>query len=82
MSNDETAGLHIIVNGREAIVSRADYVRLKTLDLREFGYASLTEAMVDEQVTAVLSGKKLGGGLTVIGAFMQDEILRGTRIGA
>lgn len=67
--------LTIELDGRRMVVPRAAYVKAKTRQLKEFGYGTLTEEGVDEQVTAVLEKKKLLNGLTVIGGFMQDEIL-------
>lgn len=55
-------------------VPREAYVKAKTKQLREFGYNDLTEEHVNEQVDAVLEGKKFGAGLTVIGVFMEGEI--------
>lgn len=66
--------LIIKLHGRRVSVSRPDYVAAKTKDLIAFGYTGLTEKEVDDQVTAVLQGKKLLKGLTVIGGFMKDEI--------
>lgn len=67
--------ISVQIGDRTGKVNRADYVRAKTKDLREFGYAGLTEKDVDEQIDAILAGKKLGQGLTVIGKFMEDEII-------
>lgn len=55
-------------------VSVDDYVKAKTKALREFGYASLTEADAREQLEHVLAGHDMSNGLTVIGMFMRDEI--------
>ena len=69
------AVLHVKINGRRGEVTRADYVTAKTKQLIEFGYGSLTEAQVNEQIDAVLAKKAFGDGLDVIGMMMQDEIL-------
>lgn len=62
--------------GRDVgMCDRAAYVKAKTKQMREFGYPDLTEAHVDEQITALLAGKKFGDGLTVIGMFMDKEVL-------
>lgn len=61
-------------DGRSGRVDRVQYVRAKAKQLREFGYDNLTEADVDEQIDALLAGKPLGGGLTVIGMFMKGEV--------
>lgn len=55
-------------------MDRAAYVTAKTKQLREFGYA-LTEQHVSDQLDMLLAGKKLGTGLTVIGSFMEDEVI-------
>lgn len=60
---------------RDGMVSRAEYVRAKTKQLQEFGYPNLTENEVDDQVTALQQKKRIGFGLTVIGMFMQDEVI-------
>lgn len=57
------------------VCDRAAYVKAKTKQLQEFGYPSLTEQEVDEQIDALLAGKKFGHGLTVIGMFMDKEVL-------
>lgn len=59
----------------EGIVTRSVYVKAKTKQLREFGYPSLTEAEVDEQIDALLQNKEFGKGLTVIGMFMEGEVI-------
>lgn len=70
IQNDEPA-IFISVDGRpKKRVSRADYVRAKTRQLREFGYSNLTEDEVNTQITAILDGKLLD----VIGMFMKDEV--------
>jgi hypothetical protein len=70
-----TALLTIIICGTHREVPRDIYVTAKTKQLVEFGYPTLTEAEVDAQIDAVLDGKTHGNGLTVIGAFMKDEIV-------
>lgn len=62
----------INIEGESRRVRRLDYVKAKTKDFREFGYPSLTEEEVSEQLDVVLSGK---GTLTVIGHFMKDEVI-------
>lgn len=71
-SNQES--LLVALEGRKGTVDRAQYVRAKTGQLREFGYTDLTEDEVNEQIDALLAKKQLGAGLTVIGALMKDEI--------
>ena len=63
MSNDLT-----LSNGMT--VSKQHYVTAKTKDLKEFGYESLTEAEVEDQVDKILNGEDLG----VIGLFCKDDI--------
>ena len=65
----------IRVDGQMKTVGRKAYITAKTKQLVEFGYGGLTEETVTAQLDAVLAGKKLGEGLTVIGAFMQDEVI-------
>lgn len=70
--------LKVNLDGTEAIVERKKYVRLKTKDLIEFGYTTLTEQSVDEQITIVLENKKttkVQRTLSVIGHFIEDEIV-------
>lgn len=69
------AKLWVSIDGHKKHVATAAYVGAKCNQLREFGYANLTEETVREQLLALINGKKLGEGLTVIGGFMQDEIL-------
>lgn len=68
--------MKINIDGKKMDVERAAYVKAKTKQLREFGYSDLKESHVDEQITALLSGKEFGDGLTVIGVFMKDEIVK------
>lgn len=49
--------IRIEVNGEERTVLRKDYVRLKTKDLKEFGYSTLTETEVDTALEAALKGE-------------------------
>lgn len=72
MNSTET--INVKIHGNPRRVLRSDYVKAKTKDLREFGYSELTEAEVDEQITAIQEGQKLGKGLSVIGKFMEDDI--------
>ncbi len=54
-------------------VSRADYVRAKTADLRE-DFHGLTEEHVDGQVAAILEGRDFGEGISTIGMFVKDDL--------
>ena len=67
--------IKIKVEGKTVIVSRANYVKAKTKQLQEFGYETLTEKNVEDQIEAIKAKKKFGEGLTVIGMFMQDELI-------
>jgi hypothetical protein len=72
-----TAGLgdiRVRIEGKEGVVDRTKYVQAKTKQLREFGYSTLTEAEVNEQIDALLAKKTFGEGLTVIGMFMEGEV--------
>ena len=64
------------IDGKIMDVPRAAYVKAKTKQLREFGYPSLSESEVDAQIDALIQGKQLSDGLTVIGKFMEREILK------
>ena len=72
--------LRVKIGDREGMVDRAEYVRAKTHQLREFGYDDLTEKHVDEQVDALLQGKAFGKGLTVIGKFMEGEVIQNAKV--
>ncbi len=50
-------------------VRKEDYIKAKTLDLRDFGYYDLTEKTVGEQFDKIVKGENL----SVIGMFMQDD---------
>lgn len=58
----------VLTDGRT--VSKKDYIEAKTKDLIEFGYTSLTEKEVEEQVEKVLQK----GELTIIGHFCKGDI--------
>ncbi len=59
----------------EIEVTRSAYVTAKTKQMREFGYSHVTEKETDEQIDAVLAKKKFGKGLTIIGKFMEGEVI-------
>lgn len=67
--------LKVVIDGKRLDVSRGDYVTAKTAQLQEFGYPGLTEQEVDKQITALLEKKEFGKGLTVIGMFMEGEVV-------
>jgi hypothetical protein len=52
-------------------IASTEYVKLKTKQLREFGYTDLTEDTVATELAKVLDS---GEGLTVIGYFINDEV--------
>lgn len=52
-------------------VLKSNYVKLKTKDLKEWGYNSLTEKEVEEQIELILRGE---ANLTVIGQFCKGDI--------
>ena len=67
--------MKIKLDGRILEVDRAKYVKAKANQLREFGYTDLTDTEVDAQIDAVLSGKDYKTGKTIIGGFMEDEVI-------
>lgn len=68
-------GIKVNLDGKIGMVDREAYVKAKTKQLREFGYPTLTEDETDAQVSALLDRKEFGKGLTVIGMFMEGEIV-------
>ena len=52
-------------------VLKSNYVKLKTKDLIDFGYAKLTEQEVSEQVNKIIKGDK---DLSVIGMFCKGDL--------
>ena len=67
--------LRIRMDGEEHDVPRKAYVTAKAKQMREFGYPSVTEDGINEQIEALSAKKEFGKGLTVIGMFMKDEII-------
>jgi hypothetical protein len=67
--------LRIKLEGREYAVPRKAYAIKKTKQLQEFGYPSLTVDELEKQIDALLAKKEFGKGLTVIGMFMDGEVL-------
>lgn len=57
------------------VVDKYNYIVAKTRQLREFGYGNLSEDEVRLQLDLVLAGKTED--LTVIGQFIQDDIVFG-----
>jgi hypothetical protein len=66
--------IKVNLDGRRGTVPRAAYIAAKTKQLREFGYADLSEKAVADQLDLVLAGKKVGTGLDVIGGFIEGDI--------
>lgn len=58
-----------LTNGNTVL--KTDYIRLKTKDLIEFGYTSLTENDVAVQVEKILKGDT---DLSVIGMFCKGDL--------
>jgi len=62
--------IEIKLNDKVVKVDRDEYVRLKTLDLKEFGF-NVTEEEVDRQVQKILNDSLQN--LSIIGLFIQDD---------
>lgn len=69
--------VRVCLDGQVKLVERARYVEAKLQQLRAFGYATLTREDVDAQVDMVLAKTPYGKGLTIIGKFMENELLGG-----
>jgi hypothetical protein len=63
--------IEIIHDGETKAGLLKDYVTAKTKDLKEWGYGSITEEEVLNQVNKVLKSEKL----SVIGLFIQKDII-------
>lgn len=59
------------IEGQSRRVLRSDYVTAKTKQLRKFGYPSLTEQEVSDELDCLANNKPI----TVIGHFMKYEIV-------
>lgn len=66
--------LRIKLSDKVVSVAAADYIRLKTKDLVEFGYTKLTEADVEAQVRLILGGAARAK-LSVIGGFIVKDLV-------
>ena len=75
VTSDLVRPLRINLEGKIVEVARDAYVKAKTKQMRQFGYTDLDEAHVNSQIDALLAGKKIGDGLTVIGKFMEGEVV-------
>jgi hypothetical protein len=54
---------------KRGVVQRSEYVKAKAKDLREFGYNTVTDKHVDEQITL------LNEGITIIGMMIMDDLV-------
>lgn len=54
-------------------VLKSDYIKARTGDLINFGYAGLTESEVECEVNKILKGDT---DLTVIGMICEDDIIK------
>jgi hypothetical protein len=59
------------VEGKRRVMLMDNFVARKVQELREFGYPSLTEQEVREEVENILAGKEL----TVIGQFIKPDLI-------
>ena len=67
-----TDEIKINLEGKILYVKKNAYVKVKTKDLREFGYTSLTEEDVSNQLEKVINGEDL----SVIGMFIEKDIIK------
>jgi hypothetical protein len=63
--------IRIKIDDSKRSVYKKDYIKAKTKQLQEFGYASLTEKETEEQLNKALKGDT---DLTVIGMFIKEDI--------
>jgi len=52
------------------VVLKTDYIKAKTGDLKNYGYATLKESELGEQVEKILAGEELN----IIGMFCEGDI--------
>jgi hypothetical protein len=80
LSNCSMDTLKLTLDGKVRTVAKADYIKAKGKQLREFGYNDLTDEHVAAQLEILLEKKKAGAtvgmkdGITVIGLLMQKEV--------
>lgn len=67
--------IEIDQEGDRGWVDTEKYIKAKTAALQEFGYKSVAAADVREQLQHVLDGHDMNEGLTVIGMFLQNDIV-------
>lgn len=61
------------LDGRIVSVTKEQYIKAKTKDLKNFGYESLTEKEVGDQLSKVLASDK---NLSIIGMFIEKDIVK------
>lgn len=71
--------IEIDQDGDRGWVDTEKYIKAKTKALQEFGYGSISENDVWEQLQHVLDGHKMDQGLTVIGMFINNDIVKKIR---
>lgn len=59
---------------KEGYADRNQYIKAKLRALREFGYSTLTEDVVRDQLALAEAGKTMEEGLDVIGMFISDDL--------
>ncbi len=64
--------IKIDLDGKIVTVSKQDYIKAKTGDLRNYGYETLTEEEVSMQLDRILKGEELN----VIGMFIEKDIVK------
>lgn len=67
-----TDKIKVDLDGKILTVTKEQYIKAKTKDLREFGYVNLTEEDVSNQVENVINGEELN----VIGMFIEKDIVK------
>lgn len=67
--------LTLDIEGRKLSAPKSAYARAKLKQLKEFGYSDLTLQEVYREIDSILAGKTLTTGLTIIGGFMEKEII-------
>lgn len=71
MQLPKTITIQMPDSDEQKLVSTEDYIRAKTKTLKEFGYETLTQNEVREQLTKILAKENL----SVIGMFMKDDVV-------
>ncbi len=68
--------LNLSIDGEKLSAPRNAYAKAKLKQLSEFGYNDLDLKTVQSEIDMILAGKTLKDGLTIIGGFMVDEIIK------